>query len=62
MAALDTLRDHCAELLNRATQGICRGSRLNAELGHAEALARRDDWDSVFALYATDDVRARASA
>ncbi|MBB6568026.1 hypothetical protein HPO96_03885 [Kribbella sandramycini] len=62
MAAIDTLRDHCAELLIRATQGICDGSRLNAEAGHADARARLDDWDSVRDLYRSAEAPVRATA
>ncbi|TDC28368.1 hypothetical protein [Kribbella albertanoniae] len=64
MAAIDTLRDLGTELLLRATQGICDGSRLNAESGHADALARLDDWAGVLSLYATENESSsvRASA
>ncbi|GAA1678530.1 hypothetical protein GCM10009745_22710 [Kribbella yunnanensis] len=65
MAALDTLRDLGTELLLRATQGICDGSRLNAESGHAAALARLDEWAGVLSLYAapeSDSAPVRATA
>ncbi len=64
MAAIETLRDLGTELLLRATQGICDGSRLNAESGHADALARLDEWAGVLSLYAAESESAsvRASA
>jgi hypothetical protein len=64
MAALDTLRDVTVELLVRATRGISDGSLLNAESGHADTLARLDDWAGVLSLYTAENesrpVRATA--
>jgi hypothetical protein len=40
-----------ADLLIRATSGICDRSRLNAELAGAVIEARRHDWTAVAALY-----------
>ena len=40
-----------ADLLIRATSGICDRSRLNAELAGALVEARRHDWTAVYALY-----------
>ncbi|GAA1607912.1 hypothetical protein GCM10009804_74800 [Kribbella hippodromi] len=64
MAALDTLRDVSTELLVRATRGICAGSLLNAESGHADTSARLEDWADVLSLYAGDNETnsARATA
>jgi hypothetical protein len=68
MAALDTLRDHTrdltAELLVRATRGICDGSLLNADSGRADTRARIDEWDGILSLYTGENespsVRATA--
>lgn len=68
MAALDTLREHwrgaTAELLIRATRGICAGSLLNADSGRADTSARLEDWAGVLSLYTGENespsVRATA--
>ena len=44
-----------ADLLVRATSGICDRSRLNAELAGAGIEARRSEWSTVQHLY--DDGR-----
>ena len=51
MAALETWRDVTAELLIRATRGICAGSLLNADSGRADTHARLEDWSDVLSLY-----------
>ncbi|MEU4602260.1 hypothetical protein AB0F43_04695 [Kribbella sp. NPDC023972] len=55
MAALDALRAQWAELgaelLIRATRGICDGSLLNADTGRADTSARLEDWAAVLSLY-----------
>ena len=40
-----------ADLLVRATSGICDRSRLNAELAGAVIEARRSEWSTVQHLY-----------
>ena len=64
MAALDSLRDITADLLVRATRGICDGSLLNADSGRADTSARLDDWAAVLSLYTSENestsVRATA--
>ena len=64
MAALDSLRDITADLLIRATRGICAGSLLNADSGRSDTRARLDDWAAVLSLYTSENestsVRATA--
>lgn len=64
MAALETWRDVTAELLIRATRGICAGSLLNADSGRADTRARLDDWVEVLSLYTGENepVSVQASA
>jgi hypothetical protein len=68
MAALEILRAHWrvagAELVVRATRGICDGSLLNADSGRADTRARIEEWSDVLSLYApvneSDSVRVSA--
>ncbi|ONI76623.1 hypothetical protein BWI15_04820 [Kribbella sp. ALI-6-A] len=63
MAALDSLLGVGAELIVRATRGICDGSRLNADQGRTLTAARISDWSEVLSLYAeknAEDVRVSA--
>ena len=64
MAALDSLRDLTADLLVRATRGICDGSLLNADSGRADTRARIDDWSAVLSLYTgeNESTSVRATA
>lgn len=64
MAALDSLRDITADLLIRATRGICHGSLLNADSGRADTRARIDDWTAVLSLYTgeNESTSVRATA
>lgn len=55
MSATDSLRRLGADLLIKATSGICDRSRLNAELAGALAEARSADWAVVQSLYDTPD-------
>jgi hypothetical protein len=51
MDAMPALRRLGADLLIRATSGICDRSRWNAELAGALFEARRHDWSAVLAIY-----------
>ncbi|MEU4290271.1 hypothetical protein AB0E63_18785 [Kribbella sp. NPDC026596] len=64
MAALDSLRDITADLLIRATRGICAGSLLNADSGRIDTRARLDDWAAVLSLYTgeNESTSVRATA
>ncbi len=55
MPTTDSLRRLGANLLIKATSGICDRSRLNAELAGALAEARSADWAAVLPLYDTPD-------
>lgn len=46
-----TLLRFGADLLVRATSGICDRSRLNAELAGAVFAARRQEWTDVLSMY-----------
>jgi hypothetical protein len=48
---MPALRRLGADLLIRATSGICDRSRWNAELANALFEARRHDWTAVLAIY-----------
>lgn len=49
-----------AELIVRATQGICAGSLLNAAAGSADTRARLEEWRDVLPLFESDRDRLTA--